>query len=258
MTNIRFSVAVAIFWSYKPYSLFLRLRKKLPEPAAFLSKKQSGKQIQPIRLPQSASFPAKKTTVTIPANTTATLLLDQTVLTNAYVTLNFSMGKGAAISLRYAESLYDNVKLHGTRKGNRDAVEGKDFVGRKDSLISNGGPDQTYTSLNYRTYRYIKLVVQTKNDALVIDDLYGTFTGYPFRQNAVLNTDNAEIKTLREIGWRTARLNAVETYMDCPYYEQLQYIGDTRIQTMISYYESGDDRLARNALNLMDESRIPE
>lgn len=46
-----------------------------------------------------------------------------------------------------------------------------------------------------------------------------------------------------EIGWRTARLCAVETYFDCPYYEQLQYIGDTRIQGLVSIYNSGDERL---------------
>ena len=61
-----------------------------------------------------------------------------------------------------------------------------------------------------------------------------------------------------EIGWRTARLCAVETYMDCPYYEQLEYIGDARIQGLVSLYNSGDDRLLRNALNLMDHSRQPE
>jgi len=31
-------------------------------------------------------------------------------------------------------------------------------------------------------------------------------------------------------GWRTARLDAHDTYMDTPYYERMQYIGDTRIQ----------------------------
>jgi len=46
--------------------------------------------------------------------------------------------------------------------------------------------------------------------------------------------------------------------MDCPYYEQLQYIGDTRIQGLVSLYNSGDDRLLRNAINQIDYSRQPE
>jgi alpha-L-rhamnosidase len=204
-----------------------------------------------------ATFPEKKTPLTIPANTAVTLLLDQTYETNAYVTLNISGGKDAGISLAYAETLYDKGSK-GTRKSNRNEVEGKDFIGRKDSIISNGSKEQSFTTLNFRTYRYINVFVKTKSEPLIIDDLYGTFTGYPFKQSAVFKTDNAEIKQMLEIGWRTARLNAWETYMDCPYYEQLQYIGDTRIQAMISYYNADDDRLARNALTQIDHSRIAE
>ncbi len=203
-------------------------------------------------------FPSSNAPVTISANTTVTLLLDQTYLTNAYVTLKFSKGKGAGVSLSYAESLFDNIAKYGMRKSNRNEIEGKDFSGRKDSIISNGKDDQSFTTLNFRTYRYIQMIIHTQDDPLTIDDLYGTFTGYPFKQTAVFNTDNTEIKNILDIGWRTARLNAFETYTDCPYYEQLQYIGDTRIQAMVSYYYSGDDRLARNALNLMDHSRLPE
>ncbi|MCR8561512.1 alpha-rhamnosidase [Mucilaginibacter sp. BJC16-A38] len=205
-----------------------------------------------------ASFPATKTTITIPANTTATLLLDQTYLTNAYVTLNFSKGKNAGISLSYAEALFDNLKKYGPRKGNRNDVDGKDFAGRKDSLIADGSDGQTFTSLYWRTYRYIRLVIQTRDEPLVIDDIYGTATGFPFQRNAKLKTDNPEMQQMLDIGWRTARMDAIETYMDCPYYEQLQYIGDTRIQALVSYYNSGDDRLMRNAINLMDHSRIAE
>ncbi|MCW5963688.1 MAG: hypothetical protein KIT83_06600 [Bryobacterales bacterium] len=61
-----------------------------------------------------------------------------------------------------------------------------------------------------------------------------------------------------EIGWRTARLCAHETYVDCPYYEQLQYVGDTRIQALISYYAAGDARLARQAIDRIDATRTPE
>jgi hypothetical protein len=208
-----------------------------------------------VTIPQE--FPARKSPVTIPANTTAVLLLDQTFETNAYVTLNFGGGADAGISLGYAESLYEKGS-RGVNKGNRNEVAGKEFVGRMDSLISNGSPGQSFTTLNFRTFRYLRLLVHTRKEALMIDDIYGTFTGYPFKRTAVLNTDDTEIKQMLDIGWRTARLNAWETYTDCPYYEQLQYIGDTRIQAMISYYNTPDDRLARNALNEMDHSRLPE
>jgi len=205
-----------------------------------------------------STFPASKTPIIIPANTTVSFLLDQTYLTSAYINLHFSKGKDAGVSMRYAESLFDNIKKYGDRKGNRNDVEGKDFNGRKDSLISDGSTGQSYTTLYWRSFRYILVTVHTQREPLVIDDLYGTFTGYPFTFNAVFNADDPEIKKILEIGWRTARLCAMETYFDCPYYEQLQYIGDTRIQAMVSYYNSGDDRLARNAIDLMDHSRIPE
>jgi alpha-L-rhamnosidase len=205
-----------------------------------------------------STFPASKTAVTIPANTTVSFLLDQTYLTNAYISLQFSKGKDAGIAMRYAESLYENLRQYGDRKGNRNDVEGKDFNGRKDSVVSDGSTGQSFTTLNCRNFRYIQVTVHTQNEPLVVDDLYGVFTGYPFTFNAAFNTNNTEIKKILEIGWRTARLCAMETYWDCPYYEQLQYIGDTRIQAMVSYYNSGDDLLARNAINLMDHSRITE
>ncbi|MGI4751449.1 MAG: alpha-L-rhamnosidase C-terminal domain-containing protein [Janthinobacterium lividum] len=236
-----------IDWALVPSSLPARemVYQRIPQLRSFVG----------MNVP--AAFPQKKTPLTIAANTKVTLLLDQTFETNAYITLNFSGGKDAGISLGYAETLYDKGS-NGTRKSNRNEVAGKDFIGRIDSLIADGTTGQSFTTLNFRTYRYMRLIVQTKDEPLVIDDLYGTFTAYPFKQNAVFNTDNLEIKQILDIGWRTARLNAWETYTDCPYYEQLQYIGDTRIQAMISYYYSGDYRLARNAINLIDHARLTE
>lgn len=175
-------------------------------------------------------------------------------MTNAYPNVTFSAGKNAAISLKYAEVLYTKYP----NKGNRNETSGKDFSGRTDNLISNGNTQQKFTALTFRTYRYIQITITTKDEPLVLNDIYGTFTGYPFDLKASTNSKDKEIQDILKIGWRTARLCATETYMDCPYYEQLQYIGDGRIQAMVSLYNSGDDRLVKNALNQMDFSRTPE
>src|SRR5690606_27195740 len=143
------------------------------------------------------------------------------------------------------------------QKGNRDEINGKRFVGVHDQLISNGEP-QTFTPLWWRTYRYVQLEVETKEEALIVEDLYGIFTGYPFEVKSAFNTRDKTLSKIHETGWRTARLCAGETYMDCPYYEQLQYIGDTRIQALVTLFNTGDNNLVRQAIDQLDHSRMPE
>ncbi|TSD64897.1 Bacterial alpha-L-rhamnosidase [Inquilinus sp. KBS0705] len=203
-------------------------------------------------------FPAVKTAVTVPANTKASIILDQTFLTNAYLSLSLTGGNNAGISFTYAEAPMVNTPNNSMLKTNRDKIEGLKIIGRKDSITADGSANQSFTTMAFRTFRYILVNISTKDEPLVINDIYGTFTGYPFKQNARLQTADPELQKMLDIGWRTARSCAVETYMDCPYYEQLQYIGDGRIQALVSYFNSGDDRLARNALNQMDHSRLAE
>ena len=80
----------------------------------------------------------------------------------------------------------------------------------------------------------------------------------PSTAKAAIAGDIPELDGLWTTGWRTARLCAHETYMDAPYWEQLQYVGDTRIQALISYVMTGDSRLARQAILNLDDSRVPE
>ncbi|HXB29606.1 MAG TPA: alpha-L-rhamnosidase C-terminal domain-containing protein [Puia sp.] len=201
-----------------------------------------------------AGFPTVNTYISIPKHSIATILFDQTFLTNAYPTLVFSRGVGGTISMSYAEALYTKYPS----KGNRNETEGKTFIGRRDSIISNGKSGQVFTTLTFRTFRYLQLRITTNDDPLDIEDIYGIATGYPFQMNAKLESEDSGLNKILETGWRTARLCAMETYMDCPYYEQLQYIGDSRIQGLISLFNSGDERLLRNAMNAMDNSRRPE
>ncbi len=198
----------------------------------------------------------------VPANSSVDLWIDQGVLTNAYPQLTFSGGKDAKIGLTYAEGLYEKKPLNtttknGNHKGNRNEIDNKYWLGRKDSLIADGAAN-TFETMTYRTFRYVRLTVKTEADALTLQDFKSVFTGFPFQAKATLKTDNPLIPQLLDVGFRTARLCAMETYMDCPYYEQLQYIGDARIQALVSLYYAGDERLVRQALDHMDHSRIAE
>lgn len=212
-----------------------------------------------------ASFLKEKTTVTIPAHTKARLLLDNSKLTTGYLSLLFSKGKEAEIVIGYSEALYEDQVSNTTKsyslptKGNRDDVKGKKFVGYEDKLIADGGDARTFTSLWWRTWRYIDLTVTTAAEPLILEDVYGTFSGYPFCSEIAFSAPgNDYLNKMLEIGWRTARLCANETYMDCPYYEQLQYFGDTRIQAMITLYNTHDAHMVKNAIEQGRQSIVAD
>ncbi len=192
--------------------------------------------------------------VTIPANQTVTILLDQTFNSVAYPEMVVSNGKGSSVKITYAEALFAK---DGT-KGNRNEIAGKTMNGNYDIFKPDGGEKRLFRPLWVRTYRYLQLNITTKDEPLIIDDLYGMATGYPFTVKASFTSNDASLQQIWDIGWRTAQLCAGETYFDCPYYEQLQYEGDTRIQSLISLYVTGDDRLMRKAILDFYQSRVPE
>lgn len=206
-----------------------------------------------------AGFPKQAVAWSVPANTKARVLLDQSYLTTGYPEVIVSGGKGALISMGYAEALVEPGSYQGAfRKGNRNEIEGKRFVGQHDEFIPDGGANRLFRPLWWRTWRYIEVNIETKDTPLTINDLRGVFTAYPFQRTARFDAGSDELTRIMDVGWRTARLCAHETYMDCPYYEQLQYVGDTRIQALVSLYMTGDGRLVRNAISQINDSRTPE
>ncbi|TJZ59995.1 alpha-L-rhamnosidase [Sphingobacterium olei] len=201
-----------------------------------------------------SGFLTGSTSVTIPAHSRVSLLLDQSVNTVAYPELLSSGGKGSSVKLSYAEALFDQHR----QKGNRNDVEGKELIGNYDVFRPDGHAHRLFRPLWLRTYRFIQVDVETADEPLVLHDLLGYYTTYPFEMNAQFKSNDKHMDDIWDVSWRTARLCAGETYFDCPYYEQLQYSGDTRIQALISLYVSGDDRLMRRSLLDFHYSRVPE
>ncbi len=117
---------------------------------------------------------------------------------------------------------------------------------------------RSFMPLGWRTWRYLQIGIATADQPLRFERLRSWFTAYPFEERARFESDDPSLKPIWEIGWRTARLDAHDTYMDTPYWERMQYIGDTRIQALISYTVANDDRLARQAIEAFDHSRVAE
>ena len=200
------------------------------------------------------AFISGKKSLSIPANKTVVVLFDQGTLTTAYPELIVSGGAGSKIELKYSEALFDSKG----NKGNRNVIEGKTMRGYIDYFLPDGGKDRLFRPLWLRTWRYLELTITTKDSPLTINNFESEFTGYPFIENAEFKANDKQLTEIWNVGWHTARLCAGETYYDCPYYEQMQYVGDTRIQALISLYVSGDDRLMRNAIQMFDDSRFSE
>lgn len=205
---------------------------------------------------------AGKKDLTFPANSKAIILLDQGELTNAYPKLIFSNGKDSHIRITYAESLFkteikDGKEVITHLKGNRDVIEGKKIKGNYDIVISDGGTNRIYEPLWWRTFRYVELEITTGNEPLLIHEFSSTYTAYPLVQKAVFKSSKPLLADIFKISWSTQKLCAGETFFDCPYYEQLQYAGDTRVQGLITYYASGDTLLWKKSIQDFYDSRLP-
>lgn len=182
--------------------------------------------------------------VTIPAHTKASILLDAGEPVTAVPTVKFSRGKGSEIKLVYNEALYDEDG----NKPDRNLQENLILKGNYDYVYPDGGQNRTYNPHWHRSFRYMELIVQTKEEPLILHEVSRRFLAYPFRLMASFRASDPVLEQIFQAGWLTARLSAHETYEDCPYYEQLQYFGDLGISCPVTVLLSGDSRLLKNAI----------
>jgi hypothetical protein len=209
-----------------------------------------GKVVRTDGIDLPSDFP--RSTLTVAAHNKARILIDSATLTTGYPALD-ARGNGT-LRLTYAEALVDEDG----HKGNRNDIEGRHIEGMFDEFAISNQEVHEFMPLSWRTWRYLQIDVEAGDDAVSIEGFKTWFSAYPFVARGAFSSDDPSLKPIWDIGWRTARLDAHDTYMDTPYWERLQYVGDTRIQALISYAVAGDDRLARQAIEAFNASRIPD
>ena len=194
----------------------------------------------------------------------------------AYPRFHISGPAGTEVTVTYAESMW---VIGSNDKGNRSEYEGKEVRGYQDKFILSGS-DDVFEPLWWRTFRFMgistkpcagssltpqpplpqrgegesrvtpppnPLPINGEGEPEIRIQIYET--GCPYAVESSFEADDPWVKPIWDVSVRTAQRCAGETYFDCPYYEQLQYVGDSRIQALIGYYLGRDRALPRNCVD---------
>jgi alpha-L-rhamnosidase len=200
--------------------------------------------------------------ITIAPHTTRSFLFDAGASDIGYPRLTL-VGKNATAALNYAEVLYDSPALPDKpRDKSFNPHPGSRFESFIGDNLSLGERERfTFEPFHWRSFRFIKIDITAGDTPAKLETFDYLHTGYPFESAYAFSAEGPHADTIQKIGdvsWRTLKCCTWETYMDCPYYEQLQYIGDARIQVLLTYICTGDLELPAQALRAFDRSRIAE
>ncbi len=190
----------------------------------------------------------------VPAGATERVIVDLGDYYCAFPELVTSGGRGARIATRWAESLFEQPQEG--PKGQRDAVYDKYFIGWGETFLPEGGQSRTYGPLWWQAGRFLELCVEAGPEPLVLEALRLRETRYPLERESTFTFADRRLERPIPIMMRALQMCSHETYFDCPYYEQLMYVGDTRLEVLATYAVTSDSRLPRKAVRLFDASRV--
>lgn len=217
----------------------------------------------PVGKGQWASFLMENSAIEIPAGDSITVDIEVESLTTAFVTLHCSGGKGSTITLLYSECYEKDLGVESApfpmprTKSDRSDNTGK-LYGMKDHyIVTDGQVEQMFEPFWFRAFRYIQLTIKTAEEPLTLESLVLRETYYPLDISTDIDT-NQELNKIWKISLRTLKNCRHETYEDCPFYEQNQFISDSRLQMLFTYQISSDDTLARKTLQEFHASQGPD
>ncbi len=164
--------------------------------------------------------------------------------------LRLNAAGAGRVDIEWSEALF-----FGRRKGQRDDMSGQlEGRGLSDRLDFDAG-EWEWSPFTWRSGCFVQVSFDLQ-EAVSGFELSFSNHHYPFEKKSRINVpEMPEINEIERICWNTVLSCAHEHYEDCPFYEQMQYAGDTRIQALISYRITGDDRLARQALYQFAQSK---
>lgn len=165
-------------------------------------------------------------------------------------------GRGK-VTLRWTESLYrpgtfQRPALTGD-KGNRAEFEGREWIGNGTEIELPGEPVRWF-DCRPQAGRFLLLEFTGSAE---LEEVKFRSVGYPWQRAWRAKTAEPELDRALELAWHTLELCSADTFMDCPFFEQMQYVSDTRLEALVTLVTTRDTRLLRNALTQFADSRYP-
>ncbi len=190
----------------------------------------------------------------IPPRSKVSFVLDAGELTTAFFRIGFRGGKGAKVTLTYAESYFRKDENGFPYKARRDDAGG--FIQGVRDVLAPGG-DWEYETFRFRTFRFVEIAAETGDEALTLLPRPYVETAYPLENTKRPSFTDPKKEKLYDVAFRTLQLCAHDTYEDCPYYEQLMYTCDSRLEILFTYAATEDVALPRQAIRLFASSLQP-
>lgn len=211
---------------------------------------------------QWLDFLQGKSSLVIPPDTEEIVELDAGEEMTGYIKAAFSGGKAAKVTFLYAEAYVQDGFVGPEKipvKADRIDKEKGHLHGYEDTYCMAGmgteDAPEVFEPYWFRTFRFVRLSIRTGSEKLVLHSLAYEETGYPLVVSSSVKTSDPSHEKIWEISERTLKRCMHETYEDCPFYEQLQYIMDARLQILYTYSVSADDRLARKCMDDLRRSQ---
>jgi hypothetical protein len=181
----------------------------------------------------------------------------------AYLRVKVS-GRGTTVAITGGEVLMtDKGKSFRLEDGGRLTPLTDRFTHDRAGGVSD---EQVFETSHWRAFRFLDIEVVGGDDGGELLSLELVGTGYPLERafeweaggggEVGPHAPEEVLQKIADVSWRTLRCCTWETYMDCPYYEQMQYVGDTRLQCLLTYVTTGDATLPAQAIRAFDRSRV--
>jgi hypothetical protein len=156
-------------------------------------------------------------------------------------------GRGARLRWRCTESLFLGEKDEADAKPHRDRVDGGRAVAPADEATLDGAEHRLRAHW-FRSGRYFELSVQAADAPVEIRGIAFFETRHELPEAEPFVGGPPEWQTLVRVAVRTLQNCAHWTFVDCPFYEQGQWLGDARVQALCHLVLWRDDSLVRKLL----------